>query len=79
MKLAIEIVLMALPIVAAWVVGLRLLNYRRDHGAVPIGGLRGLRPDQYTDEGQRLLRWDWLLLVLTIPWWVAVFAVFGFP
>lgn len=78
MKTALELASLALPIIGAWVLQLRLLNYRRDHGAVPIGFIRGLRPDQYTDEGQRPLRWLWLLLVLTIPWVVGVFALLGF-
>jgi hypothetical protein len=42
-----------------------------------VWGIRGFRPDQYTDEGQVWLRRLWLWLVLLIPWWVLVALLFG--
>jgi len=55
----------------------RLFRYRRPTDSpFAWSAIRALRPDQYVEKGQDLLRRLWLVLVLTIPWWVAVFAVF---
>ena len=70
------IALVAAPILVGWYLQWRLSEFQRDPSA-PLWGFRGLRPDQYTDEGQEWLRREWLLLVLLIPWWVLVALLFG--
>ncbi len=68
--------LVAAPIPILWYIDYRLQDFRRDPSD-PLWGFRGLRPDQYTDEGQDWLRRSWLVLVLLIPWWVLVALVLG--
>lgn len=77
--------LLFVPMLLGWYLSFKLQNYHRP--LPPILGLKAyprprppslsifrlLRPDQYTDEGQDLLRRLWLLVVLTIPWWLLVF------
>jgi hypothetical protein len=69
--------LILVPLIILGYLHFRLFRYRRQT-ASPFAwsGIRALRPDQYVDEGQDLLRRLWLVLVLTIPWWVVVFTVF---
>jgi len=73
-------ILMFLPIGVGWYLGFRLSTYRRDRrgffGSMFESGFHSLRPDLYTDEGQSLLRWEWALALLIIPWWVLVMAIF---
>jgi hypothetical protein len=69
--------LILVPLVLLGYLHLRLFRFRRPtNSPFAWGGIRALRPDQYVDEGQDLLRWLWLVLVLTIPWWIVVFTVF---
>jgi len=83
MKGALTFGLAIVPVVLGWFLGFRLSAYRRERDAVSDalwgGGLWRLRPDQYTEEGQSLLRWVWLLMVLAIPWIVGVLWLLGFP
>ncbi len=69
-----------LPILTGWVLLFKLSAYRRDGrgfaGTFLTPNYRVLRPDLYTDDGQRLLRWAWALLVVTIPWCVVVAFLF---
>ena len=69
--------LVLVPLVLLGYLQVRLHRYRRPTvSPFAWGGIRSLRPDQYVDEGQDLLRRLWLVLVLTIPWLVLVFALF---
>jgi hypothetical protein len=69
--------LILVPLIILGYLHFRLFRYRRPTDSpFAWGGIRALRPDQYVDEGQDLLRRLWLVLVLTIPWWVVVFTVF---
>lgn len=57
---------------------IRLFRYRRPpDSSFAWSGIRPLRPHQYLDEGQDLPRKLWLVLVLTIPWWIVGFTVFS--
>jgi len=73
-------VLILLPIVAGWFVLFRLAPYRRDRGGVLRTifqwQIHALRPDIYVDEGQHLVRWLWLIAIVTIPWVLVVFLIF---
>ena len=60
------------PFVLGWYIEYRLQDFRRDPNISVWWGIRSLRPDQYTDEGQYWLRRLWLVLVLLIPWCVLV-------
>lgn len=72
--------LILVPLITLGYLSFRLLRYRRPTDSrFAWGGIRALRPDQYVDQGQDLLRRLWLVLVLTIPWWVVVFTVFTTP
>ena len=69
--------LILVPLIILGYLQLRLFRYRRPTDSpFAWGGIRALRPDQYVDEGQNLLRRLWLVLILTIPWWIVVFTVF---
>jgi hypothetical protein len=70
------VALLATPIVLLWYLEYKLLDFQRDPSAV-LWGFHGLRPDQYTDDGQVWLRRLWLVLVLLIPWWVLVALLLG--
>ena len=81
MRIAITALLFFLPAIADWVLIYRLSAYRRDGqgmaGTLVTSKLKLLRPDTYTDEAQSLLRWAWALLLITIPWCVAVALILG--
>jgi len=70
------VALVAAPIPVMWYIDFRLQDFRRDP-TNPLLGILGLRPDQYTDEGQHWLRRLWLVLVLLFPWWVLVALLLG--
>ncbi len=46
-------------------------------GMFLTSNIRALRPDLYTDEGQPLLRWVWVVTLLTIPWCMVVAFILG--
>ncbi len=71
------VALLLAPATAVWYLQARLHAHRRSpQDSFLVLSFRGLRPDRYTDEGQHWLRRLWFLLVLLIPWWLLVFAVF---
>ena len=74
-------VLVLIPFAWQGILLYKLSAYRRDGrgvlGTLLSGRFRVLRPDQYTDEGQDLLRWSWGVLLLTIPWCVGVILLLG--
>jgi hypothetical protein len=59
----------------------KLSAYRRDGGGFLATfftwNFRVLRPDLYTDEGQDLLRWNWVLAIVTLPWCIGVILLLG--
>ena len=81
MRATIVGLLFFLPFVIGWILLYRLSAYRRDGrglvGTLLTWNVRVLRPDLYTDEGQRLLRWAWAVLLMTIPWCVTVGLLVG--
>ncbi len=81
MRTAFAAFLLFLPALVGWVLLYRLSAYRRDGdgmaGMFLTSNIRALRPDLYTDEGQPLLRWVWVVTLLTIPWYVAVAFILG--
>src|SRR6266699_1574164 len=81
MRTAFAAFLLFLPALVGWVLLYRLSDYRRDGdgmaGMFLTSNIRALRPDLYTDEGQPLLRWVWVVTLLTIPWYVAVAFILG--
>ncbi len=81
MRTAFAAFLFFLPALVGWVLLYRLSAYRRDGdgmaGMFLTSNIRVLRPDLYTDEGQPLLRWVWVVTLLTIPWCVAVAFILG--
>lgn len=74
------IILLLLPFIATWVVLVRLAPHRRDgRGLVGIllqWPVHALRPDLYTDEGQRFLPWRWGVTIATIPWVLFIANIF---
>jgi len=79
LKNVAALALFLLPIICGYIILFRLSPYRRDGAGFLASffawNLEQLRPDTYTDEGQRLLRWLWLWAVLIIPWEVLVAVV----
>jgi hypothetical protein len=73
-------VVIVVPVAAAWFVLIKLAPYRRDGrgilGTIFQWQFHALRPDLYTDEGQALVRWLWVLAILTVPW--VLFTTFLF-
>ena len=80
-RVIIAAVLFFAPVLVGWVLLYRLSAFRRDGGGfaatLTTSGLRLFRPDLYTDEGQVLLRWAWVVLAVMIPWCVAVAFTIG--
>ena len=68
MRTTIASILFFLPALADWILLARLASYRRDGqgmaASLLTSNFRALRPDLYTDEGQPLLRWAWLVALL---------------
>ena len=65
------------PVPLVWYVQVKLHRHRRSpRDWFLVLGFRGLRPDRYTDDGQYWLRRLSLLLILLVPWWLLVLAVF---
>ncbi len=79
-KEIIVTVLFFLPVFIGWFLLFKLSAYRRDGsglaGMFLTSNIRALRPDLYTDEGQHLLRWIWVLLLLMVPWFLVFVLLF---
>ena len=66
------IVLVGVPFAYSWYLTARLAGYRRERHPTFFTGFHLLRPDLYTADGLTFLYRLWVVLLLTVPWCLAV-------